>query len=54
MQAKILFSKIFKVRVMVFNDTFKNIYVLSWRCGNWSTGENHRHTCSKSLTNFIT
>jgi hypothetical protein len=25
MQAKILFSKIFKVRVMVFNATFNNI-----------------------------
>ena len=46
------------VRAMVFNATFNNISVISWRSvfvsgGNLSIGR-EQPTSSKSLTNFIT
>jgi hypothetical protein len=52
--------QIWRVRVMVLNDTF-NILVISWRYslvgfiggGNRST-QRKPPTCRKSLTNFIT
>ena len=47
------------VRIMVFNVTFNNISVISWRSVVLMEearvpGENHVPTCLKSLTNFIT
>jgi len=44
---------------MVFNVTFNNISVISWRSvllleETGVPGENHRLTYRKSLTNFIT
>jgi hypothetical protein len=44
---------------MVFNATFNNIAVLSWRSvlmvkETLVPGENHRPVCRKSLRNFIT
>jgi hypothetical protein len=45
---------------MVFNGTFNNISVLSWRsvllvAETGVTRENHKpQTCRKSLTNYIT
>ena len=49
---------ILSVSVMVFNATFNNISVISWRSiiiggGNRST-RRKPSTCRKSLTNFIT
>jgi len=42
----------------MFNATFNNILIISWRSviigrGNWST-RRQPPTCHKSLTNFIT
>ena len=47
-----------RVGVMVFNATFNNISVISWRSvllgGGNRTTRRIRPTCRKSLTNFIT
>ena len=50
----------FKVRVMVFNATFNNISVISWRSvvlveGTGELGENHRHAVShwQTLANNV-
>ena len=44
---------------MVFNATFNNISVISWRSfflaeATGASGEKHPPTCRKSLTSFIT
>ena len=45
-----------RVRVMVFNTTFNNIIVISWRSALLVDQSTQRklQTCRKSLTNFIT
>ena len=55
--AKLFTYLILRVRVMVFNATFNNISVKSWRSvlfGGWNRSTRRKPpTCYKSLTNFI-
>jgi hypothetical protein len=55
MQESVKTTKVLFVCLMVFNATFNNISIISWRSFYlWRKPENLEKTIDLSLTNFIT